>query len=225
MAIIIISCAILALALAVLSISKQKVFLERYVNNFAQVINEAKQVQQDLTELMDNAVSFSENMVNNIVTRETKEKVPQADVLNDIHSYSGIGSPRIRVYQLAREMGISSFDMIQRLKGMGIPVDNHMNCIDRTMVNEILQNNTNLEMFDNSHIIKGDTSLSNNATGETKESVPGFTIEELQAAHPYIAVRNLHEKGYSVKDIAKILGRGQGEIQLILNLARKSEAV
>lgn len=54
--------------------------------------------------------------------------------------------------------------------------------------------------------------------------VDDFTIEEICSAHPYIAVRTLHERGYAVWEIAKLLGRGQGEVNLILNLTRKKQA-
>ncbi len=52
----------------------------------------------------------------------------------------------------------------------------------------------------------------------------GFSIEELKSAHPYIAVKTLHEKGYSVREIAKLLNRGQGEVSLIMNLSKKKQA-
>lgn len=39
--------------------------------------------------------------------------------------------------------------------------------------------------------------------------------------HPTLAVHQLYQRGQSIKQIAQILQRGQGEIQLILNLASK----
>lgn len=53
----------------------------------------------------------------------------------------------------------------------------------------------------------------------------GFTIEELRNAHPYIAVKTLYDNGYPIRDIAKLLGRGQGEVSLILNLSKKKASV
>jgi transposase len=52
----------------------------------------------------------------------------------------------------------------------------------------------------------------------------GFSIDELKTAHPYIAVRTMYENGYSIRQIAQILDRGQGEISLILNLAKRKQA-
>lgn len=53
----------------------------------------------------------------------------------------------------------------------------------------------------------------------------GFTIEELRNAHPYIAVKTLYDNGYPIRDIAKMLDRGQGEVSLILNLSKKKASV
>ncbi len=50
-------------------------------------------------------------------------------------------------------------------------------------------------------------------------------IAELREAHPYMAVRSLVEKGCSVKEIAKILDRSQGEITLIINVNNKKKAI
>ncbi len=52
-----------------------------------------------------------------------------------------------------------------------------------------------------------------------------FSIDALKAAHPYIAVKTMYENGYPIREIAKLLGRGQGEVSLILNLSKKKPAV
>lgn len=41
--------------------------------------------------------------------------------------------------------------------------------------------------------------------------------------HPTLAVHQLYQRGLGVKQISQILQRGQGEIHLILNLARKKK--
>ncbi|MDD2585229.1 MAG: hypothetical protein PHT79_00600 [Syntrophomonadaceae bacterium] len=43
--------------------------------------------------------------------------------------------------------------------------------------------------------------------------------------HPYIAVKTLYNNGLTVTEIAKTLGRGQGEVKLILNLCTKKKAI
>ncbi|ADI01764.1 DUF6115 domain-containing protein [Syntrophothermus lipocalidus] len=51
-----------------------------------------------------------------------------------------------------------------------------------------------------------------------------FSIEDLRRAHPYLVVPRLKEQGLTVQEIAEVLGRGQGEVQLILDLHRRKEA-
>lgn len=50
----------------------------------------------------------------------------------------------------------------------------------------------------------------------SKEDYPTY-----RNMHPYMAVRQLHERGFSVVEISRIMGRGQGEIHLILNLSHR----
>ncbi|CFX66594.1 Translation initiation factor IF-2, N-terminal [Syntrophomonas zehnderi OL-4] len=56
------------------------------------------------------------------------------------------------------------------------------------------------------------------------DNVADFSLTSIQAAHPYIAVNMLHEKGYSIREIAKLLDKGQGEVSLILKLAQKKQS-
>jgi hypothetical protein len=51
-----------------------------------------------------------------------------------------------------------------------------------------------------------------------------FDREALRQAHPYLVVPRLHAQGFTIPEIAEVLGRGQGEVKLILNLWRKREA-
>lgn len=48
---------------------------------------------------------------------------------------------------------------------------------------------------------------------------------DYHSMHPYLAVRFMQEKGFTIKEIAQKLGRGQGEIHLMLNLERKKKSV
>lgn len=49
--------------------------------------------------------------------------------------------------------------------------------------------------------------------------------EYINNTHPYEIVENLYEKGHSIRQIAQIMGKGQGEIGLILNLQKKKVAL
>lgn len=59
---------------------------------------------------------------------------------------------------------------------------------------------------------------------ETDEDKLPFTKEELRKAHPSLIVPRLYRCGYNIGEIAKILGRSRGEIDLILNLYNKRQA-
>ena len=63
-----------------------------------------------------------------------------------------------------------------------------------------------------------------NPPPEVVESSLPFNQEELRQAHPYLVVPRLYRCGYDLEEIARILGRGQGEIELILNLYKKKQA-
>lgn len=60
---------------------------------------------------------------------------------------------------------------------------------------------------------------------ETSYSIEQEQEPDYLAMHPYIAVNTLYKKGLNVKEIAKKLGRGQGEVILILNLCAKKKAI
>jgi len=49
-------------------------------------------------------------------------------------------------------------------------------------------------------------------------------MDEIKQAHPYLAGRTPSEQGYDQKEIARILGRGQSEINLIMNLTKRKMA-
>lgn len=63
-----------------------------------------------------------------------------------------------------------------------------------------------------------------NTLPELVDSSLPFNQEELRQAHPYLVVPRLYRCGYDLEEIARILGRGKGEIELILNLYKKKQA-
>jgi len=67
------------------------------------------------------------------------------------------------------------------------------------------------------------TKTENNACGYESGKFHEEELEKLKEVHPYIAVRTLHAKGYTVNQIARMLDRGQGEVNLILNITKKSK--
>ena len=69
--------------------------------------------------------------------------------------------------------------------------------------------------------------MGENVSPFNKESIiaedTALKIETLRSAHPNITVPRLYNEGYTVSEIAELLGRGQGEIRLILDIQNKKE--
>lgn len=131
---------------------------------------------------------------------------------------------KIRVYELARELNMNSKELVVTLQELGFPVNNQLNTLDYELTLTIKQKLT---------LIGPDTASSSkpDLRRERVLSLDAFKhtdykpldIEALQEAHPYIAVRTLQEAGYSVCEMAQFLNRGQGEINLIINLINKKK--
>lgn len=143
---------------------------------------------------------------------------------------------RRRVYEVARDLNVSCRELLDRLKNEGVPVKNHLSLIepeDLQMAGYSLDSPpvaAGLRQVPNPgpETNGGDVAASARTMPERPAFTPDsrsdeFVLEDLKQAHPYIAVRTLHERGYAVWEIAKMLGRGQGEINLILNITRKKQ--
>lgn len=244
---LILSVAILLLVLAFISLSRQKGFWEIYARDLENVVNEAQKVKEDLNLLLDSAVKISEKINNglqdkiesegdfkliNTANIDNSTPVNANQIANTSRKAEEKESNKIRVYEAARHLGIDSNNLIKTLQQMGYSVNNQLNTLDISILDEIKQ------VKPDDKIIETDTNRtitslygSSNETdaGNEKESLKqvdeSYELEDLKNAHPYIAVRVLHEKGYSVKQMAKFLGRGQGEVQILLNLAYKNRAM
>lgn len=248
---LILSFAILLLVLAFISLSRQKGFWEIYAKDLENIVDEARKVKEDLNFLLDSAVKISEKIndgLQDIIEREDKFEPINAEHITDLNLVNDnkiVNNPKkaepkesnkIRVYEAARYLGIDSNNLINMLQQMGHSVNNQLNTLDISILDEIEKVKAGLILNDETRKtnINQDMpllSVSSNETDEVNEkenSKPGnefFELEDLRNAHPYIAVRVLHEKGYSVKQIAKFLGRGQGEVQILLNLAYRNKAI
>ena|GEM_PF-1276035 len=131
---------------------------------------------------------------------------------------------KIRVYELARELNMNSKELVVTLQDLGFPVNNQLNTLDYELTLSIKQKLTLTETDTN-------TLFNPDMRQERVFSLEDFKhadhkpldIEALRDAHPYIAVRTLQEAGYSVCEMAQFLNRGQGEINLIINLINKKK--
>lgn len=197
---------------------KQGALLKSYTDELSLVIAQAQEVKQDLIELMDDALGLSKTLVDELDAKMAQPPNCKDTLINDdsakqveeeypskVVKFNPASTSRIRVYDLARELHISSRELVSMLQSRGLNITSHMNLIDYEQAKQLID----------SQASGNEDQLPSNQTSEEDY------INELRSAHPYLAVRSLYEKGYPVWQIAKILGRGQGEVNLILNLTNK----
>lgn len=199
--------------------------MEKYAKDLENTLNDARRVKEDLDFLLDNAVKISEK-INSELEEKIRYKEEFISKQEKIESGYEIErkevidnkAERIRVYQAAQYLGMDSRRLLGILKEMGYEVTSQLNMIDAGVLNEIKE------------FMAGKGTLDGRGAEETgnRYDLPDKKddiLNELKNAHPYIAVRVLHERGYTIKEIAKFLGRGQGEVQILLNLAYKNKAI
>ncbi|WP_143156846.1 translation initiation factor IF-2 N-terminal domain-containing protein [Thermosyntropha lipolytica] len=237
----ILSLALLLLVLAFISLSRQKNFLENYARDLEATLNDAKKVKEDLNFLLDNAVKIAARINN-----ELHEKINYQEELIDQHdklekSYvlengeNIANKKKIRVYQAAKYLGMDSKVLITILRQMGYKVNSQLNTLDVALLDKIKAIEVGNPPSDNIKNKEYNTisQFDNNENTDTvdrkdylseKDDIDDI-LEDIKNAHPYMAVRALYERGYTIKEIAKFLGRGQGEVQILLNLAYKNRAI
>ncbi len=243
-------------AAAIFSISKQNNDLSNCSQELSSTVIEARAVCDELEEMMVSVVNISKDITEEIDSRLNSVKSLSAppvltsyaetitpDVYDntilepemetdDIKTYPGRTMNKMRVYELAREVGLPNKELIQIIKELGIKISNHMNCLNEEqirMVKKVLDSGASDKVFDRllRQEMKGREERAEEVMPAAEEAAAirmGFSIDELKTAHPYIAVRTMYENGYSIRQIAQILDRGQGEISLILNLAKRKQA-
>ncbi|MBC7075078.1 MAG: translation initiation factor IF-2 N-terminal domain-containing protein [Syntrophomonadaceae bacterium] len=161
-------------------------------------VDEARAVSEELEGIMEKSVVVSEHIVDSI-----DKKMAEFENAGGAAAHNSKASvKKIRIYELAQELGISSSSLVSALKESGYGISNHMNTLDEETA---------------AFIKRQMSEIKRNVNEDHQEE----EMEKLKTAHPYLAVRTLHARGYTVKQIAQMLDRGQGEINLILNLAEK----
>lgn len=194
--------------------------MESFSREFADVLNEAEQLKQDLNIMMENALDISRSLVDDL---DAKVNIapPSDEQITELMLLPNAGDS-IRVYELAKQLDIDSQELISLLAKWGYRYNNQMNTLDLDIVANIkrlvLENGPPpVEIFSR----KEKTQV----TMVPEDNEDNFNLEQIKKAHPYLAVGILAEQGYSIKEIAKLLGRGQGEINLILSLSKKTKVI
>lgn len=216
------------------------------INNLDSFIREADEKQQQLEQTInsiDSLIPAIQPEIKAVNEDKYDKSLPEPEDFCEIaieQSEIKLIPQRCKVYELAREQDMSSKSLIALLNNLGYKISHHMSLLDETVVErvkeEILLGSLGATMRTDSavqhlslvsrvelHREDRKVNLSINDKPGSDVTID-FTIDDLKSAHPYLAVRTLYEKGFSVMDIAKMLDRGQGEVNLILNLTRKKQA-
>lgn len=212
---------------------------------------QAQEVKCDLEEIMHNTLVLSQQIADDlerklhpkIVAKEnTDSGLPhqktqmlvglQQSSLSARRSEDFVEG-KMRVHELADEIGVSSKELLLTCIQLGFPVRHHMKILDEEQIRRLRehffgQQPAGLNDDNSLQVVEDGIQM---MTNQDQEALPlkysianqgsNFSLEEIKNAHPYIAVRTLSEQGYQAKEIARILDRGQGEVNLILNLSRK----
>lgn len=251
---IILTAIIILLAIACY-LAWSKSFLPGSFTDLKNTILEARLVQEDLNTMLEKSVDISREIVMNIDSRistvNEEEQVLDDEIENpelstDDSSFIEKPKARIRIYELARSLGINSRELIYRLQAAGYSYDNPLNTLDEVTAGTIIDriNAGGTDNIENLMPIQDQPpadipqlqnqlappeNIAHQATANNPMEIEDLEdleawIENLKKAHPYMAVKALADKGYSIRAIAQLLDRGQGEVSLILNLVNKKRA-
>ncbi|NLB89220.1 MAG: hypothetical protein GX790_08365 [Syntrophomonadaceae bacterium] len=194
--------------------------MQLYSREFKDIIYEAELLKQDLTIMMENIVDLTRNLVDDMEAKAVnKNTIANANSPSQSLLYDN--KNKLRVYELAQELNMDSNQLLSILKGLGNNYNSDFDFIDDQTAKIIKDFYNNIK----------NTALKPNPENNTltedyiSKNYDQLDIEQIKNAHPYISVRILHEKGYDVKEIAKILDRGQGEVSLLLNLSKKAKVI
>lgn len=250
-AVFILSMIIIVLAVACYLV-RRKSWLFSGLAELKNTILEARLVQDDLNTMLEKSVDISREIVMNIDSRlsrvDEEERVPDDESVNpelstDDSSFIIKPKAKIRIYELARSLGINSRELIYQMQAMGYSYNNPLNALDEVAAGIIIDriNSQGKDEMDNliqiekqplvdvcnqQNQLAQPTTISSQVIIDNFMEIEDFEtwIASLKKAHPYMAVKALADKGYSIKEIAKLLDRGQGEVSLILNLVYKKRA-
>jgi len=245
--------AVILIAVALYTGSKQKLFVENYSRDLQASLLEAREVKCDLEEMMLNTINLSRELVDGLESKiPIASKVPAQNVPSVSAASSqelpqekkarkqsrplpdAAGGVKIRVYEMAEEIGMNTREFMRLCQESGFAVSHHMNVMSEEQISYFRQGR-HLQQPESKQEVLDEVAYAEESCPEAAECQENclpqnliqpkmeFSLEEVKQAHPYIAVRMLSEQGFNQKEIAQILDRGQGEVSLILNLAKKKQ--
>lgn len=198
------------------------------------IVTQAQTVREDLVQIMEDALDLSTTLVNDIDEKitnidfeedsENNKIIKKDNIEEEIIIKNTNSGKRIRVYELAKILKVSNKDLIAVCQTLGWNIKNHLSTLTEDQA-EVIKNHFNRIPCNEQTISDYNTAGIDKSNQDFSDSQNAAFINNIKTAHPYIAVRTLYEKGFSVKETAQMLERGQGEIELILNLSRKKKAI
>lgn len=235
------------IAVALYSVSRQNLFMENCSQDLKNSLLQAQEVKCDLEEMMLNTINISRGLADQLESRTTPESasskpldtfykpVPKNAYLEVKKPVVVVSDTPLRVHELAEQMGISSRELLNRCQALGLGINHHMKMLDADQVKILKGEKAGLPEIETlapkspgfvPELVSSPASaLEGRMLNPNRAEKPQpFSLEEIKQAHPYLAVRTLWEQGYNQKEIARILGRGQSEISLILNLTKQKQA-
>ena len=189
-------------------------------------LTQAQLVKDDLNIILEKSYNLSREIIDGIDEKITSQELfASTSSLPQAKTNTDKSTKKIRLYELADQLGINSKELIGKLQAKGYNYSSPLNTLDADVA-AVIMHKFKKGLYDNM--------LNQVNSVPPKESEPdrfadveqetGTLKERLKKVHPYLAVKTLADKGYSIKEIAQLLDRGQGEISLILNLLNKKRA-
>lgn len=246
---------LILISAALFSIIRQKTRVKKSSDELSSTVRQAEAVRKDLIQLMEDALYLSNNLIDDIDNKITgmnkldkpepididygsyqdhKEQTEVQSELKDngvhINPESDENS-QVRVYEIAKNLNITSKVLIMALGNLGWNVNSQMSTLTQEQVDAIKRQFKSVDFNAEEGMSEYGESINkvNDAIPELNQDCSeaefASLINNLKSAHPYLAVKSLYERGFSVREIAQLLDRGQGEIELIINLSRKQKAI
>jgi len=181
----------------ILYVLLNSIWLKSVRRELARKIEQAEKVKKDLDDLMQSSLELSQSLVQDLESNlERQYKLANEAMIAEAQSF-----PPTTAYNANRELRNEAANQ----RGL------NWRKVLSAYAEDITDSISRADTPDDNKRIKRDT--------------PPDDFLSLQTIHPYIAVKTLLERGYSAKQIAQELNRGQGEINLIINLLNKKDGL
>lgn len=208
---LLIAITILLIGLVIYSVFTQKNSIDSFSSEFIEVIEEANYLRDELKLLMKNAIEISGAIVDGV---DKRLNIDNSDSLEK----NKLVLDELSLENLAKQYGLTTEQVDSLLKDIEYSYTNNTIDIVKADAEIIDMNVTNPQ--DNAFYPKSNKNNFLTVVDETNNDFSWADKEYITAE-----IIDLHNQGYSIKEIAKLLNKGQGEISLLLNLSKNFKAI